>query len=159
MSLPKSYPPQTIMSLPVHTAVWKCRAVGALATLVVSHVFVLGLYRPPVLAVEAKRIATPDDHFGAGLNRCVEVSATGGDGSARSCPAICARIIPTAGVDIAEAIKPSPNDHFTAGPDCGVGGSGGRIVVEASSCPRIRAGIVSAACSEDKCVVLTSPHD
>src|SRR5438552_5674772 len=43
------------------------------------------------LAVEAKRIATPHDHFGAGPNRCVEVSATGGDGSARSCPAICAR--------------------------------------------------------------------
>ena len=41
-------PPQTIISLPVQTAVWKCRASGALAVLVAVQEFVLGLYRPPV---------------------------------------------------------------------------------------------------------------
>jgi len=41
-------PPQTIISLPVQTAVWKFRASGALVVLVVVQVSVLGLYLPPV---------------------------------------------------------------------------------------------------------------
>jgi hypothetical protein len=43
-----SYPPQTIISLPVHTAVLD-RAVGALVVLVAIQLSVLGLYLPPVL--------------------------------------------------------------------------------------------------------------
>src|SRR5215211_4814803 len=43
-----STPPQTITSLPVHTAVSVIRAAGALVMLVAVHVSVLGLYRPPV---------------------------------------------------------------------------------------------------------------
>jgi len=42
-------PPQTIISLPVQTAVWTHRASGALVVLVAVQVFVLGLYLPPVL--------------------------------------------------------------------------------------------------------------
>ena len=42
-------PPQTIISVPVHTAVCDCRASGALIILVASQLFVPGLYRPPVL--------------------------------------------------------------------------------------------------------------
>jgi hypothetical protein len=41
-------PPQTIISVPVQTAVWKFRASGALVVLVAVQVFVLGLYLPPV---------------------------------------------------------------------------------------------------------------
>src|SRR6476646_5428334 len=41
-------PPQTIISAPVHTAVWKFRASGALVVLVAVQVSVLGLYLPPV---------------------------------------------------------------------------------------------------------------
>jgi len=41
-------PPQTIISLPVHTAVCPARAEGALVVLVAVHLFVLGLYLPPV---------------------------------------------------------------------------------------------------------------
>jgi hypothetical protein len=41
-------PPQTIISLPVQTAVWKFRASGALVVLVVVQVSVLGLYLPPL---------------------------------------------------------------------------------------------------------------
>ena len=42
-------PPQTIISLPVHTAVWYSRAAGALVVLVGVHVSVVGLYLPPLL--------------------------------------------------------------------------------------------------------------
>jgi len=41
-------PPQTIISLPVHTAVCSPRVEGALVVLVAVQLFVLGLYFPPV---------------------------------------------------------------------------------------------------------------
>jgi hypothetical protein len=43
-----SHPPQTIISLPVHTAVCSYRASGALVVLVAVQLSVPGLYRPPV---------------------------------------------------------------------------------------------------------------
>ena len=46
--LPGLYPPQTIISLPVQTAVCTTRAVGALVVLVAVQLSVLGLYLPPV---------------------------------------------------------------------------------------------------------------
>ena len=46
---PPSAPLQTIISLPVHTAVWFHRAEGALVGLVAVQLSVLGLYLPPVL--------------------------------------------------------------------------------------------------------------
>jgi hypothetical protein len=42
-------PPHTIISLPVHTAVWLYRAEGALVVLVAIQLSVLGSYIPPVL--------------------------------------------------------------------------------------------------------------
>jgi hypothetical protein len=42
------YPPQTIISLPVQTAVCSSRPVGALAVLMLIQLFVVGLYLPPV---------------------------------------------------------------------------------------------------------------
>ena len=42
-------PPQTIISLPVHTALLRQRAVGALAVLVSVQLSVLGSYLPPLL--------------------------------------------------------------------------------------------------------------
>src|SRR5215831_3915981 len=42
-------PPQTIISLPVHTAVCPSRASGALVVLVAVQLSVPGLYLPPVL--------------------------------------------------------------------------------------------------------------
>src|SRR5262245_1230831 len=42
-------PPQTIISLPVHTAVCPSRLVGALIVVVAVQLSVLGLYLPPVL--------------------------------------------------------------------------------------------------------------
>src|SRR4030095_15248716 len=45
------FPPQTIISLSVHTAVWPDRARGALVVLVGVQVSMLGLYLPPVLSL------------------------------------------------------------------------------------------------------------
>jgi hypothetical protein len=42
------YPPQTIISLPVHTAVCSPRKAGALVALVAVQLSMLGLYLPPV---------------------------------------------------------------------------------------------------------------
>jgi hypothetical protein len=42
-------PPQTIISLPVQTALWSHRASGAPVVLVAIQLSVLGLYLPPVL--------------------------------------------------------------------------------------------------------------
>jgi hypothetical protein len=45
----KGYPPQTIISLPVHTAVYQTRPAGALLVLVAVQRSVSGSYLPPVL--------------------------------------------------------------------------------------------------------------
>src|SRR5438094_830689 len=42
-------PPHTIISLPLHTAVWPYRAAGALVVLVAVQLPALGSYLPPVL--------------------------------------------------------------------------------------------------------------
>ena len=47
-SLLPSYPPQTIISLPVQTAVCRSRPVGAFAVVVAPQPSVPGLYLPPV---------------------------------------------------------------------------------------------------------------
>jgi hypothetical protein len=44
----KNSPPQTIIWLPVHTALWYHRALGALVVLVVIQLSLLRLYLPPV---------------------------------------------------------------------------------------------------------------
>ena len=41
-------PPQTIISLPVHSPAWPPRPSGALVVLVAVQLSVLGLYLPPV---------------------------------------------------------------------------------------------------------------
>ena len=46
---PPFVPPQTIISLPVHTAVWEARESGAVVVVVTVQLSVMGLYRPPVL--------------------------------------------------------------------------------------------------------------
>ena len=51
--LPGARPPQTIISLPLQTAVWYDRAVGALAKLVAVQLSVLGLYLPPLVSLVA----------------------------------------------------------------------------------------------------------
>ena len=55
---PPTAPPQTIISLPVHTPLGASRASGALVVLVAVQLSVLGLYLPPVFI-----IATPTQSF------------------------------------------------------------------------------------------------
>ena len=45
---PLPCPPQTIISLPVHTAVWSYRLVGTLMTLMAVQISVVGLYLAPL---------------------------------------------------------------------------------------------------------------
>ena len=52
-----AFPPQTIISLPVHTAVCNARAPGALVVLVATQLSVLGVYLPPVFKM--KGLAPP----------------------------------------------------------------------------------------------------
>ena len=91
------YPPQTIISLPVHTAVCPPRAVGALVVLVAVQLSVLGLYLPPVFKCRRHQ-STPDDHFTAGPHCRVIVSARGRVGRAGGCPTIRAGIVSPASV-------------------------------------------------------------
>ena len=71
-------PPQTIISLPVQTAVCANRALGALVALVAVQLFVLGLYLPPVFNSMAHRShSAPDDHFTAGPHCRVDARASG----------------------------------------------------------------------------------
>ncbi len=90
-------PPQTIISLSVHTAVWPYRASGALVVLVALQLSVLGSYLPPVLNIRAGMVSptgvavtssTPDDHLAASPNRCVEGSGSGGIGECRWSPRV-----------------------------------------------------------------------
>ena len=60
--LPLSPPPQTIISLPVQTAVCPARSLGALVVLVAVQLSVPGLYLPPVLPA----VPAPDNHFSVG---------------------------------------------------------------------------------------------
>jgi hypothetical protein len=52
-------PPQTIISLPVQTAVCCCRSSGALASVVAVHVSVVGLYLAPVFTGMASPSSPP----------------------------------------------------------------------------------------------------
>src|SRR4029453_19545885 len=53
------HPPQTIISLPLHTTVYAFRAEGALVTLVAVQLPVLGLYLPPVFTSEKFSFSPP----------------------------------------------------------------------------------------------------
>ena len=63
--MPLANPPQMIIWLSVHTAVWFSRATGASVVLVAAQLSVAGLYLPPV-SKSSLRMSAPDDHFAAG---------------------------------------------------------------------------------------------
>ena len=90
-------------------------------------------------------VSAPDDHFTAGPDCRVTVSANGRIGGTGGSPTVCARIVSPAGVQSVAAIRSAPDDHFTAGPHCCVARSASGRVGGAGRCPAIGAGIVSAA--------------
>ena len=67
---------QTIILLPVQTAVCQYRLEGALLVLVAVHLSVAGSYSPPVLKAVAghAKPTTPDDHFTTGPDGGMPVS-------------------------------------------------------------------------------------
>ena len=76
----RSSPPQTIISVPVHTAVWQNRAAGAPVVRWLSN------YRcwdcsGRQCSIGSVSASTPDDHFGARPDRRVTPSASGRDGA------------------------------------------------------------------------------
>src|SRR5439155_27290746 len=81
---------------------------------------VLAAVVPPAVVQIDAVTAAPHDHFTAGPNCPVKESAKGRVGSAGGYPAIGARIVFRAGVQIAAAVPSTPHDHFAAGPDCRV---------------------------------------
>src|SRR5213593_3928443 len=54
-----SVPPHTTIALPVHTAVWKNRPVGASAVLVAVQLSAPGLYLPPVFRSPTTLLSPP----------------------------------------------------------------------------------------------------
>ena len=138
-------PPQTIISLPVHTAVCPDRAFGALVVLVAVQLSVLGLYLPPVLK-RCRRHIRPRQSFRCSVHTAVCASRIGRIGGAGGCPTVGAGIISSAGVQIAAGVVTSaPDDHFTVGPHCRVTDSASGRVGGAGGCPTVGAGIISAA--------------
>ena len=91
--VPSPCPPQTIISLPVHTALCSHRAAGALVRLVAVQLSVLGLYLPPVF----KENAAPDNHFSASPDGSVIRSGRGRIDGAGDPPLVCARSITRVG--------------------------------------------------------------
>ena len=138
-------PPQTIISLPVHTAVWALRPSGTFVLLVAVQVIRVGIVSPAGVQTEGIG-AAPDDHFTAGPHCGVENSGGGRIRNAGRRPTVRIRIVSPASIQVvAEVVGAAPDDHFAAGPHCGVPLPGGRCI-DCSSCgPSVRNRIVSAA--------------
>jgi hypothetical protein len=64
--------------------------------------------------------STPDDHFTAGPDCRVILSAGGCVGGAGDYPTIRTRIVSPTGVEIVGIAIATPDDHFIAGPYCRV---------------------------------------
>ena len=75
--LRSSVPPQTIISLPVQTAVCQYRAAGALVMLVAAQLSVRGIVSPTGVQKVGAVISSPDNHFIVRPDRFVSTSASG----------------------------------------------------------------------------------
>ena len=115
-------PPQTIISLPVHTAPCESRALGALRRAqwcpsICSRI----VYAAGVQIVIRTIKSAPDYHFAAGPHCRVRLAAIRCIGDAGSYPAIGTGIVSAACVPIMVGSIvgiPSPNDHLTPCPYC-----------------------------------------
>ena len=151
-------PPQTIISLPVQTAVWSVRASGALVVLVAVQVSVLGLYRPPVfnrplVPTPPQTIISLPIQTAVCANRALRrISGAGG------CPGVRAGIVSPTSVKFDGARSHSaPDDHFTAGPQWRVEGSRLGRISGAGGCPGVSAGIVSPTSVKNAAVAKAAP--
>ena len=155
-----SYPPQTIISLPVHTAVWRIvRAEGAFVGAGGRPTIRARIVSPAGVQVELPH-TPPDDHFTARPHCRVDQIGSGRVGRACSCPTVRAGIVSPAGVRILTVISNStPDDHFVAGPDC-------RVSVRAEGALAVLVGVqlsVTRICISHRCwssrLIPTAPDD
>src|SRR5207244_6451662 len=88
-------------------------------------------------------ISAPHDHFTAGPDCCVKLSAVGRADNARWSPCVIGarrrllRTVSPAGVQIAGAAKSTPYDQLAPGPYCRVEFSASGCAGAASGCPTI----------------------
>ena len=132
-------PPQTIISLPVHTAVCSTRSSGALVVLVAVQLSVAGIVSAAGVQITAKIVAAPNNHFSASPHRRVTPSGRGGISGASRGPSVGDRVVPPAAVKPSNwvVMKAAPDDHFAACPHCRMLNSGSGGVSGARSCPGI----------------------
>ena len=141
-----SAPPQTIISLPVQTAVVTIGADGRVGGAGGCPTVGAGIVSPAGVKTVPPSHSAPDDHFAAGPD--CRVTSIGHRArwwcwwpSNYPCwDCICRRCS-----NSGAAIISAPDDHFAAGPHCCVIASGGGRVGGAGGCPTVGAGIVSAA--------------
>src|SRR5436305_1337104 len=88
--------------------------------------------------------SAPDDHFSAGPDCRVKLSARGRVGGAGGCPTVGIRRVSTAGAHIAAVAISAPDDHLAAGPHCRVSLSARGRVGGTVACPTVLAWIVSS---------------
>ena len=98
----------------------------------------------------------PHDHFTAGPDCGMKVSARGRVGRAGGGPIVGVRIVSPARVQIARS---TPDDHFTAGPDCRVMVSPRRRVGGADGGPTVCIGRVFPTRIKDSAAMITAPDD
>ena len=138
----RALPPQTIISLPVQTAVCSYRAAGALVVLVAVQLSVLRIVSPAGIQ-RASPSYPPQTIISLPVQTAVCcASCRRRVGRAGRCPTICAGIVSPAGVQMCRSRHSAPDDHFAAGPDCRVLISGSGRVGGAGGCPTVGAGIV-----------------
>src|SRR5437588_590532 len=122
-----------------------------------------GIVSPAGVQIAAA-ISAPHDHFTAGPDCRVKLSAVGRADNARWSPCVIGagrrllRAVSAAGVQIAGAAKSTPYDHLAPGPYCRVEFSASGCAGAASGCPTIGAGIISPA-GVQKAAVVSSPHE
>ena len=97
-TLPTDLPPQTIISVPVQTAVCCNRATGTLVVLVAVQLSVPGLYLPPVFNKRRCVHLRPRRSFHCPSTLPCAISRSGRVGGAGGCPTIRAGIVSPAGV-------------------------------------------------------------
>ena len=153
-------PAQTIISLPVETAVWDSRASGALLRAVGIQLSVTGLYLPPEFRKKGPGTSSaPYNHFVVDPDHPMRISGFRRVSRARCRPAIRVWVVSATGVEIFRcAPPPTPDDHLSAGPECRVQASSIRRINSVRSRPAVCHGIVSATAIKITAII-SEPHD
>ena len=145
----RSDPPQTIISLPVQTAVCSARASGALVVLVAVQLSVVGSYLPPVLQMRPPLLLRPRRSFHCRSKpRCERIALSGAlvvlVAVQLSVPGLYLPPLFKQSVRYRCRLRPRRSFHCQSRLPCDTSRRFGRIG-GAGGCPTIRKGIVSPA--------------